>query len=121
MSDMLTPLDPDTGDTLLEIDRRMLERYPCNRRPAVRVLARPSFQPHHAVVRDISIRSIGLILDRPLEIGTILAIQLRTKHVGFSGILSARVEHSTQMADGTWHLGCTLARSLTDDEVFSLL
>jgi hypothetical protein len=119
MSD-LTP-QKEGPDTLLEIERRCAERYPCLRRPAVRVLAKPSFQPHHAIVRDVSIRSIGLIVEKPFSNGTILAIQMQTRHAGFSGILSAQVQHSTQQRDGTWFLGCTLSRSLTDDEIFQLL
>ena len=54
----------------------------------VRVLAKPSFQAHWAVVRDVSLRGIGLVLSQPLEPGTVLAIQLQRKHTGVSGILS---------------------------------
>jgi hypothetical protein len=109
------------ANTLLEIDRRGVDRYPCLRRPAVRVLARPSFQSYHALVREVAFRSIGLLLEKPFEAGTVLAIQMRSRHTGFSGILSAQVQHTTQQADGTWLLGCTLSRSLTDDEIFQLL
>ena len=110
-----------SANTLLEMDRRGCDRYPCLRRPAVRVLARPSFQSYHAIVRDVAFRSIGLLLEKPFDTGTILAIQMRSRHTGFSGILSAQVQHTTQQADGTWLLGCTLSRSLTDDEIFQLL
>jgi len=109
------------ADTLNELDRRNRERYPCLRRPTVRVLARPSFQPHHAIVRDVSVRSIGLIVEKSFEPGTILAVQMRKCHAGFSGILSAQVQQASSQPDGTWFLGCTLSRSLTDDEIFQLL
>ena len=105
----------------VEIDRRFSERYLCCRQPPVRVLAKPSFQPVHARVHDITTRSIGLIFERPFDVGTVLAIQLQTKHAGFSGILSGRVQHATKQPDGTWRVGCTLSRSLTDDEFFALL
>src|SRR5580704_5104169 len=107
--------------TLLEIDRRGFDRYPCLRRPAVRLLARPSFQSYHAVVRDVAFRSIGLLVEKPFDGGTVLAIQMRSRNAGFSGILSAQVQHATQQEDGTWLLGCSLSRSLTDDEIFQLL
>jgi hypothetical protein len=121
MSEATPSDDVHITNTLLEIDRRGCERYPCLRRPAVRLLAKPSFQSYHAVVRDISFRSIGLLLEKPFEAGTILAIQMRSRHAGFSGILSAKVQHAAQQADGTWLMGCTLSRSLTDDEIFQLL
>ena len=121
MPEATPPDDYLVTHSLLEIDRRGTERYSCLRRPAVRLLARPSFQSYHAVVRDVSFRSIGLMVEKPFEAGTVLAIQMRSRHAGFSGILSAQVQHSTQQADGTWLMGCTLSRSLTDDEIFQLL
>ena len=121
MSEAMPADDLHITNTLLEIDRRGCDRYPCLRRPAVRLLAKPSFQSYHAVVRDISFRSIGLLVEKPFDIGTILAIQMRSRHAGFSGILSAQVQHATQQADGTWLMGCTLSRSLTDDEIFQML
>lgn len=125
----MSPSDSDPGqaghdvlnDTMLEIERRSAERYPCLRRPAVRVLARPSFQTHYAVVRDVSIRSIGLIVETAFEVGTILAVQMQTRHAGFSGILSAKVQQITPQPDGTSFVGCTLSRSLTDDEIYQLI
>ena len=107
--------------SLLDIDHRGSDRYPCLRRPAVRLLAKPSFQSYPAVVREIAFRSIGLLLEKPFEVGTVLAIQMRSRYAGFSGILSAQVQHAKPQADGAWLLECTLSRSLTDDEVFQLL
>jgi hypothetical protein len=121
MSEEYPSDDRHRTNTLLEIDRRGCDRYPCLRRPAVRLLAKPSFQSFHAVVRDIAFRSIGLMVEKPFDIGTVLAIQMRSRHTGFSGILSAQVQHATRQPDGTWLLGCTLSRSLTDDEIFQLL
>jgi hypothetical protein len=121
MPEALPSDDYQLAHTLLEIDRRECDRYPCLRRPAVRLLARPSFQSYHAVVRDVAFRSVGLLVEKPFDAGTVLAIQMRSRHAGFSGILSATVQHATQQPDGTWLLGCTLSRSLTDDEIFQLL
>ena len=121
MPEAFPPDDHPDSPTLLDIDRRGFDRYPCLRRPAVRLLARPSFNAYHAVVRDVAFRSIGLMVEKPFDTGTVLAIQMRSRHAGFSGILSAQVQHATRQEDGTWLLGCTLSRSLTDDEIFQLL
>ena len=108
-------------DTPVRLERRAFERYPCRRSPFVRVIARPNFQAHRAFLQDVSLEGIGLILDRPFDIGTLLAVQLRSTHTGVSGILTAKVIHATQQGDGSWLVGCTLNRRLTDDEICHLL
>jgi PilZ domain len=121
---MAEPPRPDPTqleETPLRLDRRAVGRYPCRRSPFVRVLARPSFQMHRAFLQDVSPQGLGLILDRSFDIGTLLAIQLRTVHAGVSGILTARVIHVTAQPDGSWLLGCSLNRRLTDEEIFHLL
>ena len=100
------PRDEFVSATLLEMDRRGCDRYPCLRRPAVRVLARPSFQSYHAIVR-MAFRSTACF-EKPFETGTILAIQW--PGIPVFSILSARYG-APQQADGTWLLGCTLSRS----------
>jgi hypothetical protein len=96
-------------------------RYPCVRSTTVRLLARPSFQSYRASVNDVSIREIGLIVERSFELGTVLAILLQTEHAGLSGILSATVRQAMPRSDGYWLLDCSLSRCLTDDEVSALL
>jgi hypothetical protein len=102
-------------------ERRSVHRYASERLPLIRVLVRPSFQAYHANVRDVSVLGLGIICDRCLKPGAILAVQLQRKHAGVSGILSAQVVHSTLLPDGTWRCGCRLSRSLTDDDLFTLL
>jgi hypothetical protein len=120
MSDQPLPRDaPTTGENDLP-DRRQVARYSCHQRARVRFIARPSFRPYRAVLRDISTNGIGLVLDHRLEPGTVMAIQLRSKFTGLSGILSAKCTHCTPLPNGTWLLGCTLSRSLTVDEVRTL-
>ncbi len=101
------------------------EYYRCGRRPLVRMLARPSFQALWASAREISVRGIRLVVDRPFEPGTVLAIQLQRKLSGLSGILTAQVQQllpgESIGEKGRWLLDCSLSRSLTDDEVYTLL
>lgn len=101
------------------------EFYHCGRRPLVRLLARPSFKAFWGAVREISVRGIRLSVDRPFSPGTLLAIQLQRKLAGLSGILTAQVLQmapgETDGEKGRWLLDCSLSRSLTDDEVYTLL
>jgi len=109
------------GNQPIADDSATLERFICSRRPSVRVLARPSLQSHNAVILNISRRGIGLLIGQRFEPGSLLAIQLRHREVGISGILTATVKHATEQPPGNWSLGCSLSRSLTDDEIAALI
>jgi hypothetical protein len=104
-----------------EPERRCVPRYQSDLFPLIRILVRPSFQPYRANVRDISVLGLGIVCDRHLQPGAVIAIQLQRRHAGVSGILSASVAHSTPLSDGTWLCGCRLSRCLSDDELYSLL
>src|SRR5438876_1469095 len=73
------------------IDRRQSERFNPGRMRFVRVLARPALQACEATIRDFSMKGLGIITDRPLEPGTIIAFQLRSAQSGLSGMLSGQV------------------------------
>jgi PilZ domain len=102
-------------------ERRSAPRYQADLLPPIRILVRPSFQPYRANVRDISLMGLGIICDRHLQPGAILAIQLQRRHAGVSGILSGTVVYCSPLQDGLWRCGCRLSRGLTDDELYSLL
>ena len=98
------------------LDRRIAERCPCERLRPARLLVRPHFQPYPVRIRDLSRRGIGLVFTRRFDAGTLLALQLRSRHVGVSDILTAEVRHATPLAHGYWALGCRLSRNLTEEE-----
>jgi len=103
-------------------DRRDFGRYSLSQKFGVRLIARPSFQPMDGVIVEFSQKGIGLLLDRPLTPGTVVAIQLRSWHTGRSCILSATVRHAEQEESSDfWRTGCSLSRGLADDEIDSLL
>ena len=84
----------------------------------MRVLARPGFQVIAGTLRDISTQGLGLILQKPLDTGSVLAIQLHVDDAGISGVLTGHVRHSTRLADGSWLIGCKLTSPLTSYQVF---
>jgi hypothetical protein len=69
----------------------------------------------------VSRRGMRLVFKRPLEPGTIVAVQLRSNQAGLSLILTGKVEHTTPQNDSGWLLGCSLSRPLTDEEICALL
>jgi hypothetical protein len=118
---LLYPADEKNQTAALAIDRRNGERHFLGNFRPIRLLPRPSFQSFYAFLRDISIQGVGLIFTRPLEPGTLLAIELRKHMTGMSDILTAGVRHATPLEDGFWALGCQLSRPLTPEEGLALL
>jgi len=76
--------------------------------------------PWPARVRDLSAGSIGLLLTRRFEPGTLLVIELEKKAQSLSHTLVGRVVHATQSTNG-WMVGCTLANKIADDDLQALL
>jgi hypothetical protein len=100
---------------------RGADRYPCDLRPLVPRLLRPSYGGLHALVRDISAVGIGLMVDRRLEAGSLLAVHLGAWRAGESSVLLAEVVHATAQPDGGWLIGCKLSRPLQGQELESFL
>lgn len=74
-------------------EHRRLERYQPQDEMIFRFLLRPEFQSYQAMVRDISLTGIGFIFDRPLDSGTIMALQLASASDGASQVRTAEVVH----------------------------
>jgi len=94
---------------------RSHKRYHCRPRTVVRLAVRPSFQSFPALVRDVSAGGIGFLLDRPLEPGTVLALQLRGGRPGTSVVRMARVVHLRRhlpVRDAPWVKKKPLFKSL---------
>lgn len=77
--------------------------------------------PWPARVRDLSSGSIGLLLTRRFEPGTLLVIELEKKAQSLSHTLVGRVVNATQSSGGSWSLACTLANKIADDDLQALL
>jgi hypothetical protein len=77
--------------------------------------------PWPARVRDLSTGSIGLLLTRRFEPGTLLVIELEKKALSLSHTLVGRVVHATQNSNGSWQLGCTLANKIAEDDLQALM
>jgi hypothetical protein len=77
--------------------------------------------PWPARVRDLSAGSIGLVLTRRFEPGTLLVIELEKKAHGLSTTLVGRVVHATAQNNGGWMVGCTLANKIAEDDLQALL
>jgi hypothetical protein len=75
------------------VESRTQKRRRCRQNSVVRLAIRPSFQNIVALVHDVSESGIGFLLDRPLEEGTSLILQLKGGRRGTSVVRTAKVMH----------------------------
>lgn len=100
-------------------ERRAVVRYLCDRE----VFYFPLWSGERlwARVRDISVYGIGLLLSAPMEIGTDLAIDMRTMNPRLPLALVARVVDVTMQEEGCWIVGCRFLTRPTEEDLLSLL
>ena len=107
-----------TGTELTLQERRWQERQACGTSTAIR-LSDDSFLYFSAVTRDTSVTGVGLMSRHPCEVGSQFGVLLQDGV--FTASLTARVVHIQSLSDGTFLLGCSLSRTLTDREAAILL
>lgn len=99
-------------------ERRVWVRYPCR--------VATSCQPDHAQpdtiqlsakVQDVSRGGINLLVDRRLEAGRQLLVELPDTKLLPSAIVMANLVRATPTNAGEWVLGCTFASELTQDDL----
>jgi hypothetical protein len=75
------------------IEGRTQKRYRCREEQVVRLALKPTFHNFSALVHDLSRNGIGFLLQEPLDIGSVLALQLRGGQKGTSLVRTAKVVH----------------------------
>ena len=109
------------GARTMEVAAPSKGRKPVGLEAFCRSVAAVKDDPWPARVRDLSSGSIGLLLTRRFEPGTLLVIELEKKAASLSHTLVGRVVHATQYSAGGWMVGCTLANKIAEDDLQALL
>lgn len=74
-----------------------------------------------ARVTNISAKGLGLVLDVPAQRGAIFCVILEGPANRFSQPVLVRVVRAKEQSGGGWHVGCTFAIPLDEDELLALL
>jgi hypothetical protein len=74
-----------------------------------------------ARIWDLSQGGVSLIVRRPFEPGTTLAVVPETLPLSLAPGLEARVVHVAPHGDGLWQVGCEFPVPLTEEELRLLL
>ena len=77
-------------------------------------------RPLPAILRDISVRGLGLLSCNYYPTGTLLKVRIPVENGTLDCDLTAIVKRATPQTDGRWVIGCQWVRKLDEDEVFTL-
>jgi hypothetical protein len=113
MPTLLTQQAPSSELIDLQTDQRGEPRYHCPRLARVSLQKGPKSLARLSIVWNISAHGIGLLLTHPLEPGTSIKVEVRSRSIVTR---VAQVVHSTKQ-EGGWLVGCTLDNPLSEPEL----
>jgi hypothetical protein len=96
-------------------------RYRCPPASVGRVYLTEDLEFLRAFLYNLSTSGIGLLLNKPLDCGLFLTIQLQSPNSKRNYSLAAHVIHSTQQTSGDWLVGCQFVSPLTSADLDDLL
>ncbi len=98
-------------------DRRVWVRYPCQLETTFRPAHEPAPDRLAARVQDISLGGINLVVDRRLDPGSLLSVDLPGADGRHPSTTLAYVVRVGPLEDGSWSAGCTFATELGDEDL----
>jgi hypothetical protein len=101
-------------------DKRMWVRFSCDVRASYRLVRDAESPPLPARVLDMSPSGVGLLTNRPVDVGRLLSLELRGAHGHSTLTMLASVVRLTTRPGEEWVLGCNFIRELTDAEMKAL-
>lgn len=117
MPESISPTPTLAPEPAPGIERRREDRRDCRSRPVISLQLRPGLAGLSGRVAEASVGGLGLLLDRPLNVGGVLVLALRDTAPGLTRMVSARVAHCTPWPEGGWLVGCQLSGLLTPGEL----
>jgi len=105
-----------TADVAVEEDRRLWLRYPTDLEGNVQLAEKKDADKMLAQVRDLSAGGANVIVDRPVQPGHMLTLELPT-HDGEVRTVLACVVRTVPQGDDAWSLGCVFSRELSDGDL----
>ncbi len=100
----------------VEEDRRLWVRYATDLQGNVLLAEKNAGDKVLARVRDLSVGGANLQMDRAMQTGQMLTLELPAEGDEVRTVLACVVRASAE-SDGKWSLGCVFARELTNDDL----
>jgi PilZ domain len=102
-------------------DNRQWVRFNGHVRASCQSVEAPASETWPAQVSNISANGIGLVVDHPVENGTLLNLNLHSPTTTSSRTILACVVHVTSTPANEWVLGCNFIRELSEDDLRALV
>ena len=99
-------------------ERRRAVRFECKRRNSWRLFGAATCCSGAGTVNDVSAHGLSLVVDSVLRPGMFLDLSLMTdREESSSQAMLVRVRRVTPQSDGTWLVGCTFVKRLSQEEL----
>jgi hypothetical protein len=115
------PLPEELAQEHRHTNRRACVRYRCSRPVPRRMAIAESYVLLDGWLVNISVAGLGLLLDRPLDVGTLLFVDLESAPGAAPVELLARVVWAKATPEKEWVLGCEFVNPLQADELQAIL
>jgi c-di-GMP-binding flagellar brake protein YcgR len=102
-------------------DQRGWVRFPCPVHATYAAVREQEGEHRPARVVNVSPTGIGLEVEREMDVGTLLSVEMRGTGDAAALTMLASVVRITEQTDGKWTLGCNFIRELSEAEMVSLL
>jgi len=102
-------------------DQRSWVRFPCKSQATYQLVKDPQSNPRSATVVNISASGVGLQVNHPNDLGTLLNLELRDAQNQFTLKMLACVVRINPRRRSEWIMGCNLIRELSNRELKALL
>lgn len=102
-------------------NRRATIRYRCAPATVGKVFSSDDHEFQRAWIIDLSLHGVGMQLSRPLELGRLVYLSIRSSDGLKVHELAAHVIRANPVPHGDWYVGCELVKPLTPDELDELL
>jgi hypothetical protein len=103
------------------IERRVWTRFSSNLSTSCRIKASLPNKAARARVRNISVGGVSLIVASPVEIGSVVPLELRSSLRDFGCTLELRVLYCVEHPGGDSILGGSFVQPLTEDQLRNFL
>ncbi|HYV40136.1 MAG TPA: PilZ domain-containing protein [Gemmataceae bacterium] len=102
-------------------DQRLWQRIPCNINATYQLVATADQTSYAAKVLNISVTGVGLLVDRAIDNGALLSVELHNAAGTTERTILTCVVHVNPQSDGAWALGCNFIRALSEEDLRALI
>jgi hypothetical protein len=111
----------DGGTPAPPVERRARARRSCTPESAPPATAAIGTELWPIPIRDISSAGFGTLVDRRLDPGAVVAVELLNRGLNFWHLKLSRIVHVTPYSDRLWLVGTSFLKELSDDELRAML